>query len=71
MKLIIILFFICINFIVSVKQKKSNLRSEILDENFKDFGKFAQSLFKDDFGGNNLHSCYFFNIQITRIMLII
>ncbi len=56
MKLIIVLFFICISFIVSVKQKQSNLRSEILDDNFKDFGKFAQSLFKDDFGGNNDHS---------------
>jgi len=52
MKLIIILFYFWFNYILAIKNSSKNLRSQILDENFKDFGKFAQGLFNDDFSGN-------------------
>ena len=66
MKLLIIIFAFCLHYVFSTKNSQNILRSEILEENFKDFGKFAQSLFRDDVEGNEVFKIKI-NIQLLQI----
>ncbi len=47
MNRIILIFTFILHFVNSTKKSTSHINSEIIDLNFKNFGKFAQGLFRD------------------------